>query len=53
LTSTMLLGYSEAVGVNAEIRFSIGLALILLIIVFDVLVGLLKKWRLLKNGSLS
>jgi phosphate transport system permease protein len=53
LTSTMLLGYSEAVGVNAEIRFSIGLALILLIIVFDIAVGLLKRWRGLRNGSLS
>jgi len=43
LTSNMLLGYSEAVGANADIRFSIGLALILLIIAVDFFLGLIQK----------
>ena len=51
LTSNMLLGYSEAVGANAEIRFSIGLALILLIIGIDFLLGLVQKEMAKKYGQ--
>jgi len=51
LTSNMLLGYSEAVGANAEIRFSIGLALILLIIGVDLLLGLVQKTMAKKYGQ--
>src|SRR5574344_1263646 len=51
LTSNMLLGYSEAVGANAEIRFSIGLALILLIIGVDLLLGLVQKKMAKKYGQ--
>ena len=47
----MLLGYSEAVGANAEIRFSIGLALILLIIGVDLLLGLVQKTMAKKYGQ--
>lgn len=51
LTSNMLLGYSEAVGANAEIRFSIGLALILLIIGVDLLLSLVQKRLAKKYGQ--
>jgi phosphate transport system permease protein len=51
LTSNMLLGYSEAVGANAEIRFSIGLALILLIIGVDLLLSLVQKRMAKKYGA--
>jgi len=51
LTSNMLLGYSEAVGANAEIRFSIGLALILLIIGVDLLLGIVQKRMAKKYGQ--
>jgi phosphate transport system permease protein len=51
LTSNMLLGYSEAVGANAEIRFSIGLALILLIIGVDLLLSLIQKKMAKKYGQ--
>jgi phosphate transport system permease protein len=51
LTSNMLLGYSEAVGANAEIRFSIGLALILLIIAVDLLLGFVQKRMAKKYGQ--
>jgi phosphate transport system permease protein len=50
LTTTMLLGYSEAEGINAEIRFSLGLALILLIIGVDALLALLKKLKDCHDG---
>lgn len=51
LTSNMLLGYSEAVGANAEIRFSIGLALILLIIGVDFFLSFLQKRMAKKYGQ--
>lgn len=51
LTTTMLLGYSEAEGVNAEIRFSLGLALILLIIGVDGLLALLKRLKEHHDGN--
>lgn len=51
LTSTMLLGYSEAEGINAEIRFSLGLALILLIIGIDALLSWIKKWKEHRDGN--
>lgn len=51
LTSTMLLGYSEAQGVNADIRFSLGLALILLIIGVDLLLNLGRKLKAHHDGE--
>jgi phosphate transport system permease protein len=51
LTSTMLLGYSESEGVNADIRFSLGLALILLIVGMDALLAFLKKLKERYDGN--
>jgi phosphate transport system permease protein len=50
LTSTMLLGYSDAEGVNADIRFSLGLALILLIIGVDLLLSYFGRLKERKDG---
>jgi phosphate transport system permease protein len=50
LTSTMLLGYSDAEGVNADIRFSLGLALILLIIGVDLLLSYFRRLKERKDG---
>jgi len=52
LTTTMLLGYSEAVGVNAEIRFSIGLVLVLVIIAMDLLLYSLKHAKDKHDGKI-
>lgn len=43
LTSTMLLGLTEATGLNYDIRFSVGVVLILLIIVTNLLLNYAKK----------
>jgi phosphate transport system permease protein len=53
LSTTMLLGYNEATGMNADIRFSIGLVLILLIVGIDVLLVMLKKGKDKRDGLLS
>lgn len=52
LTTTMLLGYSEAVGVNAEIRFSIGLVLVLVIIAMDLLLYSFKHLKDKHDGKI-
>lgn len=52
LTTTMLLGYSEAVGANAEIRFSIGLVLVILIIVIDLLLYSFKHLKDKRDGKI-
>jgi phosphate transport system permease protein len=52
LTTTMLLGYSEAVGVNAEIRFSIGLVLVVVIILMDLLLYSFKHLKEKHDGTL-
>ncbi len=49
LTSTMLSGISEASGLNYDIRFSVGIMLIFIIIFFNLLLRLFKK-RLEKRG---
>ncbi len=49
LTSTMLSGISEASGLNYDIRFSVGIMLIFIIIFFNLLLRFFKK-RLEKRG---
>lgn len=43
LTSTMLLGLKETTGIDYDIRFSVGIILIILIIVTNLLLNYLKK----------
>ena len=43
LTSTMMQGFHESSGINYDIRFSIGIVLILIILISNVLLNLLKK----------
>lgn len=43
LTSTMLLGFNETVGVDYDIRFSVGIILIALILFSNLLLNYLKK----------
>jgi phosphate transport system permease protein len=43
LTSTMLLGLKETAGLDYDIRFSVGLVLILLIVGFNLLLNYVKK----------
>lgn len=50
LTSTMLSGMGEASGLDYDIRFSVGIVLIFLILFFNLLLNLLKR-KLEKGGK--
>jgi len=51
LTSTMLLGIHETSGVDYDIRFSVGIVLIVIILVTNVLLNLIKKRIGSKHGN--
>ena len=43
LTSTMLLGLSETTGLDYDIRFSVGIVLLVAILVSNLVINLIKK----------
>lgn len=49
LTSTMMLGLHETVGVDYDIRFSVGIVLIVIILVTNIGLNKIRK-RMMKNG---
>lgn len=51
LTSTMLQGFSETSGIDYDIKFSVGIVLIIVILVTNLILNLIKKKIGVKNGK--